>query len=358
MHRDIAPKADRVVLCFGCILVCVLIIGFPNIARGQDGTRQQLEERKLRAEIRKLELDIAKADSRQEDILSWAPLVTVLVAVGAVVLPVLSETRRQRKHREDELEQRTVEAQRSFDERYAQALENLASESEPAQVAGASTLGSLLRPEYQGFHEDIYQVLYANLSLEHSDLVNRVLVPVFSAAVRLHLAAAAERGAKPELLFTRMWLPRVDLSGLDLNEIDLAFSDFRDANLSECKLVRARGLEVNLERARLSRSDLSEARFLRARCRNAHFHQARLVSAELTSADLAGAEFFMAQLQGAHFDEADLRGARFDEAVLSDTYFVGAQLDSVALRSITKARSWENAHFDPQARAALADMLS
>jgi uncharacterized protein YjbI with pentapeptide repeats len=315
--------------------------------------RTELENRKLRAEIRKLELENARSDSLREDILAWAPFVTVLVAVAGLVVPVLRETRANRRQRERELEQR-------FDEQFAQAISNLGSDKDAVRVSAAVALAGFLRPRYLQFHEDVYRVLCANLGADHSEFVNRFLVRAFAQAARMHVAEARRTGTPAELDLVRCNLGRVDLSGLDLTGADVAFADLRHANLTSCVLDRARGYEVGLEKARLSRSSLREVRFHKARAPEAQFHESTMTSAELRGADLERAQFQQARLQGAHFDDAKLRGARFDQANVADTFFRGADLDDAALRSLlnTEGATWTKAHFDPERLARLQQLAA
>jgi uncharacterized protein YjbI with pentapeptide repeats len=352
--------------------------------------KSQLELEKLQQEVRQLKIENDKAGSIRENVLAWAPFLTVLVAVAAVILPVRNEVRAQRrqrerdqeqretevreqlrqqdldrKQRESELEQRRVEAQRRFDDLFAQAVANLGGDRDSVKVSAAVALHNFLRPEYQPFHEQVYSVVCANLAVdEHSPLVIRFLVRAFAQALPLHLERRKQQDQPEPLDFARCRMPRVDLHGLDLSEADLAFATLSEANLRGSILFRARGFEVDLTKANLSGAVLSEVRLNGAACGDAHFHNAQLISAELRRgktqrANLQRAEFFGAKMQGAHLDDADLRGARFDNANVSDTFFEGATFDEVAVKSLLKVEvvkaepSWKSAHLDADIRDEL-----
>jgi len=146
-------------------------------------------------------------------------------------------------------------------------------------------------------------------------------------------------------------LDTVDLSGLDLSESDLGFATLQYAKLRGASLFRVRGYHVHLEKASLSGRDttLEEARLRKAHCLETHFHDANLTSARLEEADLTGAQFYRARLQSAHLDETTLRGTRFDEADLNDAFLRRLkEVDEASLRSLSRAKNWRKAHFDPQ----------
>lgn len=321
-------------------------------------TKDELERQKLEQEIRKLRTDNDRAESKREYFLAFAPFVTVIGAILAIGLPVWKETRERRHQRAEELEQQKLELRRRFEEQFGRAIADLGDDKEAVQVSGAVLLENFLRPDYADFHDQVYRVLCANLTVDHSRLVNRFLARAFAQAARVHVAAAAKSGERATLDFARCHANRVDLSGLDLTGADFAFGHFRSANLTGCDLTRALGRETHFEKARFSRSTLTEVRFHKAYCEEAQFHEAVMTSAELRGADLRNAAFQQARLQGAHLNEAKLTGARFDQANLSDAYFTGAELDEGVLRSVLNAadESWRKAHFDPAVEHRLAEL--
>jgi hypothetical protein len=301
------------------VAVAVALLMPVTNALGQDQPtsteRAQLENEKLREEIRQLRAENDRADSLREDILAYAPFITALVAIFGLAIPILREVRENRRQRLEELQQQRAESRRRFDEGFAQAVSNLGSENESVRVSAAVSLDAFLRSEYKDSQDQVYRVICANLSVDQPEMVNRFLIRAFERAIRLHF--------------------------------------LRGADLTESKLRRVRGLEVVLERARLSRSDLNEIRFHKAHCAGAQFHEAVMTSSELRDADLELAQFFRARMQGAHLDRAVLRGATFDGANLSETFFRGAVFDDVALHNVVKSPTWRKAHFDQDVREKL-----
>ncbi len=334
-----------------------------------DRVAQQLERQKLREEIRKLQLENRNERGVRGFFSSYSgsltALLTVLVAIGGLMLTVRQQTRERvrqqdqdRQQRDRDREQRDVESSRHLDERFTSILTDLGATSEAVQAGAAISLLSFLRPEHAAYHRQIRLAALANLKVAHPPAVTRILTHVLEGAFR-----TADALETVERDLSRAELERIDLSELDLTEADLAFANLRSANLNNAILTRARGFGVELENARLSgdKTDLEAARLREAKGAGALFHNARLVSAHFERAILPGAEFQGAQLQAAHFEGADLRGAKFERAILSDTRFVSreegkAQLDESALRSISRAIDWEKAHFAPEHKQRVREL--
>lgn len=352
-------KRPWTVVLLGMLGLCV---AFTSAAQAQ--SRQQLENQKLSEEVRQLQIANERSDSTREDILDYAPFITILVALLGAGVPLWKEARERRRQREEALEQQVaefrqtqLETQRHFEDQFAAAIANLDTEkSEAVRVSAAISLGFFVSSEYAQFRDKVFPVLCANLTVKQPRTVNRFLVQAFEKALALKLAEDLPEGKKREPQdLARCHLDHAKFSGLDLTEADLGFTHLRCADLTGCNLERARGYEVHIEKARLSRSTLSEARLQKARGEEAQFHDATMHSVKLREATLPKAEFFGAKLQEAHFDKADLRGATFDQANVTEAYFREAQLDEAALKSLLNAsgRSWEKAHFDPDVSATL-----
>jgi len=273
------------------------------------------------------------------------------------------------------LEQRRIEAGRRFQDSFATAVANLGAMNDSVRVSAAVSLQSFLTPEYEAFHDQVFSVLSANLTVTHPPIVNRFLVRGFAQALRLRLrlrlageVASGEDEQEPlDLAHCQMY--RADLHGpLDLTKVDLGFAYLRGANLVGTTLKEAQGIEVVLDKARLSGADLQDARLRGASAVGAMFHSANLVSVKFGPsknrlADLTDAEFYNAKMQGAILTGAVLCGARFDGANISDAHLRGAVFDETSLRSIFRAGddrkgrpSWKNADFDPMVRARLDAM--
>jgi len=329
----------------------------PTAAAAQtldDASQEELEKEKLREEIKTL----------QREGRWWSallPMLPALVAAGGfwiAVLKYLDERKIQhrqdadrhreemRRHDEDR-RQRADESRRRFDETFMRVVTSFGSENPSVQASTTVSLLTFLRPEYSEFHSQVFMFLLTNLKRDQDPEVRRLLTLAFEEAIRLQLASENPTDRQRARNLARVRLPRVDLSELDLTEADIAFANLKDANLRNAKLVRTRGIEVMLENASLTGANLDETRLRKAKCTDAHFHEAALRSARLEEADLTRAEFQRARMQSAHLDGATITGAKFEGADLNDTYFLGAKgLDHATLRSLSRAKNWDKAHFD------------
>ena len=347
-------------------------------------TLRQLRQEKLQQQISLLQISNQQEGSIEHSLLAWAPFVTgiaAVAAVGATLWKQATDLESARTQLVDEQEKtrvaneqwqaRFLEDQRSareheqeeslrrFDANISAAITNLGAVSETLQVNAAAALATYMKPRYASFHVDLLAVVTANLRLQPTAAVARVLRSDLERLLRLLLGNPAAYGddLPHELDFTRSPLQRFDVSGIDFGAtvVDIAFADLSDARLVDAKLFRLRGREVRLERAYCSRALLREARLDGAHCRGVKLHNANLVSASLKHADLTGAQFQEALMQEAHLEGANLEGANFTRANLANTYFNDAQFDQAALRSIAHgALRWrDNNNFDTATRQAL-----
>jgi uncharacterized protein YjbI with pentapeptide repeats len=314
---------------------------------------EELQTEKLRQEVRQLQIENDRLTSPWQSIPTYATFITAVVAVAGVFLTIW----KQFSERQRDRAQREAESRRQLDEKFSSIVSDIGSANQSLQVSAIVSLMTFLRPEYFEFHEQVYLILLANLKLESSSQVNRLLIQAFEKALALNLEAHRDPAHPLELDLTRTNLYHANLSGLDLSNADLGFANLRLANLMSTNLFRAKGMEVNLEKAKLTGANLNEARFAKANLANAHLHDANLVAATLKGANLNGTEFFKAKLQSAHFDDADIKEAHFEQANLRDTYFKGAKLSDSTLRSIGKAYKWEDAHFDEDVKAKIVNFV-
>lgn len=319
-----------------------------------------LQQQKLRQEIEKLKHENANSRGARGFVAAYAGIAGVFTA-GAAVLGVLFTFRSQRKEqvrqaeadrvqRENDREQRETESRRRLDERFNAIVTDLGSEREAVQAAAAVSLLTFLRPENAAYYRQVRLVTLANLKVDHSRVVTKLLVRVLEAALR-----TPDPLEPIELDLSDAKLARANLSELELGGADLSRADLRSADLTNAKLFRARGVKPILTGARLcgDETDLREVRWREALGADANFCDANLVKAHLEQGDFREAQFQRARLQSAHLDNAQLQGARFEQANLNDTYFVGAALDEAAMKSIVRAENWEKAHFSPEVKDGL-----
>jgi uncharacterized protein YjbI with pentapeptide repeats len=338
-------------------------------------TATDLEQEKLTQEIRHLRLENRDHEGFRGFVTAYVGSLPAFAAVltGLAAVIGLGLTARQAVHDRARQEaqaleesvrdrvQREIESRRVLDERFAAILMNLGAETEPIRAGAAVSLFTFLRRENSAYHSQVRLAALANLKVEHTPAVTRILVGVMERALRVSVPRrTAERD------FSQAQMPRIDLSGLDLSGADLAFTNLRGANLTDASLRRAEGFSVVLEKARMcgTQANLEAVRFQAAKCAGALFHDARLVAAHFEDAVLTGAQFQRAKLQAAHLEGADLNGAQFQGAMLKDAYFFNrksgrkAALDDTALATITRAHDWEQAHFCRDHKARLYELSS
>jgi uncharacterized protein YjbI with pentapeptide repeats len=245
-------------------------------------------------------------------------------------------------------------ARRRFDERFAQAVQNLGSDNAMQRAAGAALVQAMVREPETELADQTRALLVGALQLEQDHHSQRQLVAALELALRRRAEARPTTGNDDvEIDLTRIRAPGMNLTSVDLGRVDVAFADLSRASLAQATLSRSRGYGVRLEGAILNQAVLREVKWHRAKACDAHFKWATLTSAELRGGDFRRADFFRSELQSAHLDGADLRGARFDGANLTDTYLRDAWLDRVALESILRAHDWQRAFLDEGAVAWL-----
>jgi uncharacterized protein YjbI with pentapeptide repeats len=206
-------------------------------------------------------------------------------------------------------------------ERLTRAVDQLASDSRPAQVGAIYAL--------------------ERLAQDHEELRSTFL-EIVSAYVREHAPCTSQRG-RSWLQQRRMrvdlqvaltvlsrvsWLPEwrredpfeqivddeiiVAHSTLNLTYTDLRFAILPRAKLGGANLTGANLQFANLEAADLDGASLARADFRRANLREARFRKANLQQATFRRATLVGVNFTDAALGGNCFDYCKLNGARFD----------------------------------------------
>lgn len=336
----------RFVASLALVLALVAAAG-PAGAQTMSSETELLEQQKLRAEIRQLELQNESDSGWKEGLSTWvAPATAAAALIGALVAGFGFIHQRGLDR-----DQRERESVRRLDERFSAILADLGATNQAVQAGAGVSLLTFLRPEQDAYHRQVRLVTLANLKVRQGDdPVVGLLVTVLEQALRT--PAPLEPA---EVDFDRAYLKDADLSGLDLRSATLVEANLKGADLRNVKLRGVRGYKAILEGAYLAGTDadLAGADFDEVQAPRAVFHEADLTSAKFRKASLAGARFESARLQSAHFDDADLRGARFQNADVNDTFFPGATLDEPTLRTLLNARHVWDAHYSPEVEAEL-----
>ena len=312
----------------------------------EDATVTTLSKKKLAQEVKQLE------EQNEPDLIEWLRtnasilLSTLVVVIGALIGLWRWLGDRRDEHEKRREDQRSEQEKRA-EERFQSAVTGLGDEKEGARIGAAILLRTFLRPGYEQFYTQTFDLAVANLRLPRTPhppedpntplpltTLSQALIVVFREAFPLarnqnkrspesldatdiQLDSAYLRGAD----LKQVWMPqasmrKVDLSGADLSranlsEADLSGAKLNEADLSGAKLSGAKFNEAELIRAKLNEADLNRTYFNGARLSGAD-----LRGADLRGADLSGADLSWARLSGAYLSEADLNGTNLSEADL------------------------------------------
>src|SRR5712692_3285766 len=240
--------------------------------------------------------------------------------------------RRDARAKQDEEQQRWLKDQESArekraEERFQAAVEGLSSQREEAKIGAAILLRIFLRPGYEQFYQQVFDLSVANLRLprtstpsEHQDTplplttLSQALIVVFKEA--LPLARRQVSGSNPPLVrgiqsldATGIQLDNAYLRGVDLKQVRMPEASLRKVNLKGATLSGADLFKAKLCEASLTGADLSNASLIRANLFKTWFRQADLSETDLSEADLTGANFNEANLSRAILNKVNLEDA-------------------------------------------------
>ena len=391
------PKSDRWkagIAIAGMLLLLVLMVWVPVSKAGadegvsglaipetgtvqatptEDATVTTLNKEKLAQEVQQLK------NQNAPDLFDWLRtnaavlLSTLVVVIGGLIglFRWLGDRRdEQEKRREDQrseqekqaeeqkrwLEDRQAEREKRAEERFQAVVEGLGSEREEAKVGAAIILRTFLRPGYEQFYSQAFDLAVTHLRLRRAsdppggpDTLSQALIAIFKKA--FPLARSQKEGDSQSLDATgvkldcaflwkadleHIWMPRASLLETNLAEANLHGAFLALANLHKVNLWGADLRQADLGATDLSEADLSEAKLW------ANLHKAKLLGTNLHKAHLCGdtysAELGEANLTGAKLCKADLRkvklwGADLSRADLSEADLSGANLgDALSLK--------------------------
>jgi uncharacterized protein YjbI with pentapeptide repeats len=310
----------------------------------EDATVTALNKEKLAQEVLQLK------NQNEPNFFGWlqanaALLSTLLVVIGGFIgLWRWLADRRDERHKRAE-------------ERFQAVVAGLGDEKEGAKVGAAILLRTFLRPGYEQFYMQTFDLAVAHLRLpriaRQSDdpdglphraedpddplsltTLSQALIMIFKES--FHRARDYEKIGTEFLDATGIQLDDAYLNKADLKQIwmpkaSLRHAQLSNANLSETNLSLADLSEARLEWANLSKANLTAACFRRAQLDMADLSEADLTHANLNGADLIGAVlyntvFFGARLMYVNFSSTDLRRASFTGANLSSADLRAADL--------------------------------
>jgi uncharacterized protein YjbI with pentapeptide repeats len=251
----------------------------------------------------------------------WSNAATILSSFLSTLVLVIGALfgfwrwRGDRRDAQDkELKDRQNEREKRAEERFQAVCEGLGREREEAKAGAAIVLRSFLRPGYEQFYTQTFDLAVAHLRLRHLDpdtpepltSLSQALVIVFKESFPL----ARERIKQfPQFLDASC----IQLDNAHLAEVDLQQVWIPEASLRNAALRRANFSEASLYKVNLFQAELKEAILTKT-----NLYKANLVSADLSNAHLSQADFRGANFSGANLSGADLSGANLKEANLED----------------------------------------
>jgi uncharacterized protein YjbI with pentapeptide repeats len=296
----------------------------------EDATVTELNKEKLAQEVQQLQ------NQNASDLFGWLRTnAAVLISTLVVVIGGLIGLFRWFGDRRSEREKRA-------EERFQAAVTGLGDEKEGAKIGAAILLRTFLRPGYEQFYTQTFDLAIANLRLPRTPhppdnpntplpltTLSQELIVVFKEAFPLARTTliGERKDALQSLDATNIQLDNVFLAGADLKQVWMPQALLRQANLSSAYLRGA-----NLERADLRGANLRGADLSSANLERADFRKADLSGADLSKAILRQANLWSTDLSSANLREADLRGANLRQANLSSANLERAHLSSANLR--------------------------
>lgn len=301
----------------------VLTTSRPGTAQAtptEDATVTELNKEKLAQEVQQLK------NQNAPDLFGWIRTnAAILVSTLVVVIGGLIGLFRWFGDRRDERDKRA-------EERFQAAVTGLGDEKEGARVGAAILLRTFLRPGYEQFYSQTFDLAVANLRLRHLDpdtpepltSLSQALILVFKESFPLAREALKQFPQFLDASCTQLdnahladadmqyaWLPEASLRNAALRRTDFRNAALYKANLSQADLKEAILTKTILYKANLVSADFSKAHLLQADLRGAVLSGANLSEANFSNANLSGAALIKTNLQEAlSLENTDLRGVK------------------------------------------------
>ena len=237
------------------------VTGTAQTTPTEDATVSALNKEKLEQEVQQLK------NQNEPDFLGWLRTnASILLSTLVIVIGGLIGLFRWLGDRRDEREKRA-------EERFQSAVTGLGNEKEGARIGAAILLRTFLRPGYEPFYIQTFDLAVANLCPTETanppentktplplTILRQALIVVFKEAFPL---ARSQHKGSPQSLdasyiqldsaylrradLKQVWLPDASLRGADLSEADLSGAKLWRADLSGTNLSGANLLGVTLE---------------------------------------------------------------------------------------------------------------
>jgi hypothetical protein len=286
-------------------------------------------------------LPTAQRAVRAAVITQW---ITAVTAIGAVVFTGLSlnnasdQVQAAREQNQVAREQNQVAQQSQYNDRYANAVEQLSQQGTDRlqiRLGGIYALERLTRDTPRDQPATI-EALSAFIRTSAPRPPQPANCPEQRVTVDIQAALTVLARRDP----THDNRTRIDLSGSCLVLSNLPGADLRDASLSGADLRDANLPGTNLHSASLGGADLRGADLTHTNLSGASLHGANLSGADLSTTYLPGANLRGASLRGANLRDASLSTTNLPDADLSAADLVGADLRGAYLwKAIHDART-------------------
>jgi uncharacterized protein YjbI with pentapeptide repeats len=276
-----------------------------------------LRARKLQLEIQQLE----QGTSILERFKAWAPSLTALVAIGALVWTINAGV--------TQLHQ-TQNAQDQ--DRFDKALTRLGSTSVSERLTGAAGLSLFLTNDQQERHAATLRFLATALVIEKNTNVREAILDTFS-----HIdPAIVHPEAREDALRTLLDLNRSAVNVTGPNQANGQIERVRESDLADTQAatdgLRASARAIVI----LIKFGTRQRDFSKIDCAGCDLSSATssldLSNANFDHAVLAHATLAGTRLSGSSFDETDLAGTSFEGANLQKAHFTGTPHRSYALK--------------------------
>ena len=204
---------------------------------------------------------------------------------------VLEDRKAERERRDEEqqrwLKDQEAEREKRAEERFQSAVEGLGSEREEARIGAAILLRTFLRPGYEQFYTQTFDLAVAHLRLP------RMVAPSKDPNAPLPLTTLSQA-----------------LSVAFMEAFPLARNIATDAKEAQRAIQSLNASDVQLDHAYLVGADLKQVKLSTAFLREAALWRVNLSGADLWRADFSGADLSKADLSEADLWQADLKEAR------------------------------------------------
>jgi hypothetical protein len=295
-------------------------------------------------------------------------LFSTLVIVGGALFGLWRWFTDRRDAQDKELKDRQNEREKRAEERFQSAVEGLGDEKEGARIGAAILLRTFLRPGYEQFYIQVFDLVVAHLRLPGTprpsedssfpvppNTLSQALIIVFKEAFSL-ARSQNKRWSQPlnttsiqpldptgiqsldatgiQLDNAYLWmadLEQVWMRQASLRKANLFGANFSGANLSWANFSGANLRNANLSKAHLRGVNFSEAYLINANLSTTHLRNANLSGANLSGADPSGANIWEVNISLADLKKAKLNGAEFLKTNIEDAL----SLKDTDLRGVT-----------------------